>query len=119
MNNCLSASQLYDREYLFYISMPNKISVSDSLSHTLKEWENLKLTLQRCKEALPNEDIDDPSAVFKCTAAGSILVLQQSSMIFYMLVWAYKRAAPESIRAFHLFPACTVTVGQSGVSPIV
>ena len=33
MNNCLSESQLYDREYLFCISVPNKISVSSSLSH--------------------------------------------------------------------------------------
>ena len=41
----------------------------------MKVWENLKLAMQRCKEALPREDIDDPSAVFRCTAAGSILVL--------------------------------------------
>ena len=40
-----------------------------------KVWENLKLAVQRCKVALPSEDIDDPSAVFRCTAAGSILVL--------------------------------------------
>ena len=40
-----------------------------------KEWENLKLAMHRCKVALPSEDIADPSAVFRCTAAGSILVL--------------------------------------------
>ena len=31
MNNCLSESQLYDTEYLFCISRPNKIYVSGSL----------------------------------------------------------------------------------------
>ena len=75
MNNCLSESQLYDREYLFWMSMPNKISVSGSLSHIMKVCENLKFVMQRCKFALPSEDIDDPSTVFRCTPAGSILVL--------------------------------------------
>ena len=55
--------------------MSNKISVSGSLSHIMKVWEKLKLAMQRCNIALPSEDTDDPSAVFKCTAAGSILVL--------------------------------------------
>ena len=41
----------------------------------MQVWENLKLAVQRCKVALPSEDIDDPSAVFMCTAAGSNLVL--------------------------------------------
>ena len=80
MNNCLSTSQLYDREYLFCMSMPNKISVSSSLSHVTKVLENMKLAMQRYKVALPSEDIPDPSAVFRCTAAGSILVLYQSSI---------------------------------------
>ena len=40
----------------------------------MKVWENLKLAMQRCKVALPSEDIDDPSAFFRCSAAGSILV---------------------------------------------
>ena len=31
--------------------------------------------MQRCKVALPKEDIADLSAVFRCTAAGSILIL--------------------------------------------
>ena len=53
MNNCLSKSQLYDREYLSWISMPNKISVSGSLSHIKKVCENLKF--KRCKVALPSE----------------------------------------------------------------
>ena len=75
MNNCSSESQLYDREYVFCISMPNKISLSGSLSHMRKVWENLKLATQSCKVALPSEDIDDPSSVFRSTAAGSILVL--------------------------------------------
>ena len=72
MNNCLSQFQLYDREYLFCLSMPDKISVSSSLPHMMKVWENLKLAMQRCKVALPMEDIDDPSSVFSDTAAGSI-----------------------------------------------
>ena len=42
MNNCLFQSQLYDREHLFWISMPNKISVSGSLSHITKVCENVK-----------------------------------------------------------------------------
>ena len=31
MNNCLSTSQQYGREYIFCMPMPNKISVSGSL----------------------------------------------------------------------------------------
>ena len=73
--SCLSTSQLYDKEYLFCMSMPNKISVSGSLSHMIKVWENLKLVMQRCKVAFPNEDAADPSVVFRCTAAVSTLVL--------------------------------------------
>ena len=61
--------------------MPNKIPVTGSLSHMIKVRENLKLTIQGCKVALPSEDIVDPSAVFRCTAAGGILVLQQSSVM--------------------------------------
>ena len=57
------------------MSMQNKIPVSGSLSHMMKVWENLKLAMWRCKVALPSKDIDDPSAVFRCTAAGSISVL--------------------------------------------
>ena len=45
MNNCLTESQLYDREYLFCISIPNKIYVSGSLSHMTKVWEHLKLAM--------------------------------------------------------------------------
>ena len=45
MNNCLSVSQLYDREYLFCMSMPNQISVSSSLSHMTKVWENVMLAI--------------------------------------------------------------------------
>ena len=55
--------------------MPNKISVSGSLSYIMKVCKNLKFAMQRCKVALPSEDIDDPSAVFRCTSAGSSLVL--------------------------------------------
>ena len=75
MNNCLCESQLYDREYLFCKSMPNKIFVCSSLSNMTNVWENLKLAIQRCKVALPSEDSDDPSDVLSYTAAGSILVL--------------------------------------------
>ena len=60
MNNCLSESQLYDTEYLFCISRPNKISVSGSLSHMMKVLENSNLAMGSCKVALPREDIDDP-----------------------------------------------------------
>ena len=119
MNNCLSVSQLYDSEYLFFVSIPNKISVYGSLSHMMKVWENLKLAMQRCYVALPCEDIADPSAVFKCTAVGSIVVLYWSSVLLYTLVWTIERAAPELIRALNLLPACTVTVGQSDTSPMV
>ena len=41
VNSFLSESQLYDREYVFWISMQNKIYVSDSLLHIMKVWENL------------------------------------------------------------------------------
>ena len=63
MNNCLSESQLYDREYFFYMSMPDKIPVSGNLSLMMKVWENMKLAMQMCKVALASEDMDDPSAV--------------------------------------------------------
>ena len=33
--------------------------------------------------------------------------------MLYTLVQAIVRAAPESVRVLNLFPACTVTVGQS------
>ena len=48
----------------------------DSLSHIMNVFENLKFA--KCKGvqvALPSIDIDDPSAVLRCTAADSILVL--------------------------------------------
>ena len=57
------------------MSMLNKISVLGRLSHITKVCENLKIAVQRCKIALPNDDIDDPSTVLKCTAVGRILVL--------------------------------------------
>ena len=75
--------------------------------------------MQRYKVALPSEDIADPSAVFKYTAAGSILVLYRSSIMLYTLVQTSKRAAPESVRALNLLPACTVTIWQSDASPMV
>ena len=99
--------------------MPIKISVSGSLSHMTKVWENLKLPMQRCKVALPSEDIANPSHVFKCAAAGSILVLYQSSSILYTLVWTRERTAPEFIRALNLLSACTVTVAKSSASAMV
>ena len=45
MNNCSSESQLHDKEYLFWMSMPNKISVFDTLSHLMKVCENLKFAM--------------------------------------------------------------------------
>ena len=76
MNNCLSKSQQYNREYLFWMSMPwNKILVSGSMSHMMKVCENLKFAMHRCKAALPSDKIDYPSAVLGCTSAGRILVL--------------------------------------------
>ena len=41
MNNCLSESEQCDRGYFFWMSIPNKISVSGSLSYTMKVCENL------------------------------------------------------------------------------
>ena len=75
MNSCFSTSQLYDKDYLFCMCMPHKLSVSGSLSHMMKVWENLKFAVRRCKVALPSEDIADLSAVIRCTTAGSVLVL--------------------------------------------
>ena len=85
----------------------------------MKVWENVKLTMQRCKIALSSKDIADPSAVFKCTAGGSILVLYWSLIMLYMLVQTSERAASKLIRALNLLPACTVTVGQSDTPPMV
>ena len=75
--------------------------------------------MQRCKVALPSEDIDDPSAVFRCTAAGSRVIILWFSIMLYMLVWPSDRAAPESIRILNLLPACTVLEGQSDTSLMV
>ena len=61
--------------WLWVWGIPNKILVYDSLSYIMKLCENLKLAMQRHKVAFPSEDIDDPSPVLRCTAAGSILVL--------------------------------------------
>ena len=55
--------------------MTNEILVSGSLSHIMKICENLTSAMQRCKGALPIDDIDDQSAISRCTTAGSILVL--------------------------------------------
>ena len=75
MNNCLSESQLCARDYPFWISMLNKISVTGSLTYVTKVWENLEFAMQSCKAAFSSEEIDDTPAVLRCTAAGSILVL--------------------------------------------
>ena len=57
------------------ISMPDKISGSSSWLHMTKVWENLKLAMQRCKVALPREDIDDPSAVL--------------GVVLHLVLWLY------------------------------
>ena len=75
--------------------------------------------MQRCKVALPSKDIADPSAVFKCTAVGSILVLYWSSIILYTPVQISKGAAMELTRALNLSPASTVAAGQYDTSPMV
>ena len=36
-----------------------------------------------------------------------------------MLVWANERAAPESVRALNLFPACAMIVRQSNTNAMV
>ena len=51
----------------------------------MKVCENLKLVMQRCKVALLSEDIDDPSAVLMCTAAGSILVYSSPQSCYIYL----------------------------------
>ena len=99
--------------------MSNKILVSGSLSHIMKLCENKKKSMPRCKVVLPSKVIDDPSAVLRCTTAGSILVLKWSSIMLYTPIQANERAAPESIRALNLFSACTVTVGQYDTSPVL
>ena len=68
----------------------------------MKVCENFKFVMPRYKFAFPSEDTDDPSAV-----------------LLYMMIHANKRAAPESIMALNLFPACTVTVRQSDTSPMM
>ena len=56
--------------------MPNKISVSGSLSHIMTSVRKPKTgNVQRCNVALPSDDIDDSSVVLRCIAAGSIVVL--------------------------------------------
>ena len=80
---------------------------------------NSRLRIQWCKVALPSEDIADPSAEFKCTAAGSILVLYWSLIMLYTLVQNGKQADPESITILNLLSASTVSVGQFDTSPMV
>ena len=65
--------------------MPNRKSVSGSLSHIMKVCENLKSAVQRWRVALLINNIGDLSVVFRCIAAGKILVLQWSSIILQCL----------------------------------
>ena len=55
------------------MSVPNKISVSGSLSHIMKVCGNLTFAMPRCKAVLPSENIYDPSIILRCTTAGRIL----------------------------------------------
>ena len=44
---------------------------------------------------------------------------KQSSIMLYMILDIKEIVAPASIKALNHFPACTVAVGQSEISPIV
>ena len=59
--------------------------------------------------------MSSPSAVLRCIAAGSILVLYHSSVILYTLLCINEIAAAEVIKALNNLLAWTVTVRQSTV----
>ena len=93
--------------------------VSGSLSQIKKMCENLKSAIWRLEVAFSINDIGDPSNVYRCVAAGSILVLYWSSTILYKLVCISEIVAPDLIRALNLFPTWTVPFGQSETSSVV
>ena len=85
----------------------NQKCASSSLSHITKVCRNLKSALKNWRVAFLLEDIGDPSTVQRFNAAGSILVLEWSSIILYTLVHIDNRA----YQGFKAFPTCTPTVG--------
>ena len=104
---------------VFWISIPNIISVSGNLSHIIKLWVNLKSMILRWSFVIPKAINGDPSSVFNLVAVVCIGVLKLLSIIWYVEYLMRDMAAPESIRALQHFPACTIIVGQSMMSTTV
>ena len=92
---------------------------SRSLLHMMTVYENLKSTIWRWRVVFPIKDMGDPSAILRCIAVVSILVLYWSSIMLYLLVYINEIVAPWSIRALKYFPAWTVTVEQAETSSVV
>ena len=87
--------------------MPERKSVSGSSSHITKVCNNLKSAIWRWRVVFPMEDMGDQSVVCRLTTAGSIQVLYQRD---------------GDTRVYHSLKhilVCTVTVGQSEISPML
>ena len=89
----------YDSENLFCTSIPNIISVSDSLLQMMKLWVNLKSAILRWSAVIPNVVNGNLPAVFNLVVVGCIGVLKLSSINWYVECLMRDIAAPESIRA--------------------
>ena len=83
----------------FCMSIPNRTSVSGSLSHIMKLWVNLKSTILRWSAVIPKAVISDPSAVFNLVVVACIGVLKLLSIVWYVEYLMRDMATPESIRA--------------------
>ena len=90
-------------DIFFWISIPNSISVSDSLLHIMKLWVNLKSTILRWSAVIPNAVIGDPSAVFNLVMVACIGVLKLLSIVCYVEYLMSDMAAPESINSLIAF----------------
>ena len=81
--------------------------------------ENLKSAILRWSVCIPNAPIGDPSAVFNFIDVTCINIFKLISMFWYVEYLTTEMPTPESIRALHHLPTCTVMVEQSVMSTIV
>ena len=87
---------------IFWISIPNSISMSGSLSHIMKLGVNLKSAILSGSTIIPNAVIDDPSAVFNFVMVACIGVLKLLPIVWYVEYLMRDMAAPESIRVLYI-----------------
>ena len=86
------------KKNFFWISIPNTISVSGSLSHIMKLWVNLKSAILRGNAVIPNAIIGDLYAMlpYNMVVVICIGVLKLLSINWYVEYMMKAMAAPES-----------------------